>query len=67
MSNYFRKRKNRRRAILQIVCKLDHICFVENEYLESIPDTLANEDRLIESEYLVNALVYASETLKHAI
>jgi len=64
MDNRYAKRKARRRAIKSITRKIILIRDIEEDYLNSLPDTEANEDRYIESEYFVGTLYNVVESLE---
>jgi len=56
MNNRFMKRKSRRLAISSIIRNLEQIRDIETKYYESIPDTPPNDDRQIESIFMVEIL-----------
>jgi hypothetical protein len=65
MHNYYRKRKNRRRAVIGITRSLKQILDMELDYYYSISDSPASEDQCIESELLLATLKDVVETLKY--
>jgi uncharacterized protein with PQ loop repeat len=63
MNNYFIKRRARKRAIWLIVSALEEIFYKEKDYYCSIPITIANRDRYIESEHFIATLDGVIESL----
>jgi hypothetical protein len=63
--NRFIKRRARRRAIWAIAHTLEQILDREIDYLYSIPDTEANEERWSEAELAVGMLDSAVESLRY--
>jgi hypothetical protein len=62
--NRYAKRKARRRAIKSITRTLELILQMETEYFYSIPDSVANEERNSESEFLIGFLDCAVDDLR---
>ena len=67
MNNRLSKRKHRRRAVANIVRRIEEIQDFEFKYMMSIPDTKANEDRQEESEYAFSTLSEVVESLRDII
>jgi len=61
----FMRRKARRRAIWSITRTLEQILYKEEDYLFSIPDTVANEERYYVSEYFVGTLYDVIDSLRY--
>ena len=64
MNNSLSKRKNRKRAVLSVLRKLEQVYDMELAYYLSIPDTQPNEDRQIESGHAVDVLDDVLDSLR---